>query len=284
MGAYENAAAFRQALEQRLIGTVGVRRYQRARKRIVCERMLARLQRCWPGGFLVKGGFAMELRLQQKARMTRDLDLDAAVEMATDLHGVEQEFQRACAVDEGDWFEFKDPGAAEPLSETGGGTTARFRVEARLGGRQFEIVPVDVHLGDPSPVTVDTLDGSDLLRFAGIPAVRLPVVSLEQHFAEKVHAYTRPRGGRMNSRTKDLVDMVLLIHMGCAGPAGAARATIERTFAHQSTHPVPTNLPPPPGEWAEDYVTLAVQVALEERTLESAYTLVRRVYQGIFRR
>ena len=283
MEIYENASAFRQALEQRLIGTVGVRRYQRARKRIAFERLLARLQRCRPGGFLVKGGFVMELRLQQKARTTRDLDLGAAAEMASDLRGVEHELQRACAVDEGDWFEFKDPGSAEILSETGGGMTVRFRVEARLGGRQFEIVPVDVRLGDPSPVTVDILDGSDLLRFADIPAIRLPVVSLEQHFAEKVHAYTQPHEGRLNSRTKDLVDMVLLIRLGCAGQAEAACAAIERTFAHQRRHPVPTDLPPPPGEWAEDYVTLAAQVALEERTLESAYTLVRRVYQEIFK-
>ena len=33
-------------------------------------------------------------------------------------------------------------------------------------------------------------------------------------WAEKFHAYTRPRGGHVNTRSKDLVDLILLINLG----------------------------------------------------------------------
>jgi hypothetical protein len=41
----------------------------------------------------------------------------------------------------------------------------------------------------------------------------IPIISQEQQFAEKVHAYTLPRK-TPNSRVKDLVDILLLIENG----------------------------------------------------------------------
>jgi hypothetical protein len=40
---------------------------------------------------------------------------------------------------------------------------------------------------------LESVKGEDWLGFAGIPAVVVPALSVEQHWAEKFHAYTRPR-------------------------------------------------------------------------------------------
>jgi hypothetical protein len=74
---YSSASAFRSALESRLKNEqsegVGV---ARLRKRVVFERLLARLQAVAPEGWFLKGGFALELRLGGKARTTKDVDID----------------------------------------------------------------------------------------------------------------------------------------------------------------------------------------------------------------
>src|SRR5262245_24876324 len=44
----------------------------------------------------------------------------------------------------------------------------------------------------------------------GIAPVVVPALSIEQHWAEKFHAYSRPREAT-NSRVRDLVDLVLIL-------------------------------------------------------------------------
>jgi len=53
--------------------------------------------------------------------------------------------------------------------------------------------------------------GPELLTFAGIEPAKVPALPLEQHLAEKVHAYTRRYGtGVTSTRVKDLVDIILI--------------------------------------------------------------------------
>ncbi len=71
---YRDAAAFRQALEQRLKDRAGGdgARLARDRERVAFDRLLARLLAVAPGQWLLKGGFALDLRLATRARSTRD--------------------------------------------------------------------------------------------------------------------------------------------------------------------------------------------------------------------
>lgn len=74
---YGDAAAFRQALEDRLrrrAAGVGVR-VARDRKRVAFDRFLARPTAVAPERWLLKGGFALELRLVDRAGATKDIDL-----------------------------------------------------------------------------------------------------------------------------------------------------------------------------------------------------------------
>ena len=75
---YRDAAAFRQELEQRLLARAAgdVARLSRDRKRVAFDRLLARLNETATGHWLLKGGFALDLRLSERARFTRDVDID----------------------------------------------------------------------------------------------------------------------------------------------------------------------------------------------------------------
>ncbi|MGH3499323.1 MAG: nucleotidyl transferase AbiEii/AbiGii toxin family protein [Nocardioidaceae bacterium] len=73
---YTDARAFRQALEQRLktLAAGDGARLSRERKRVVFDRLFARLAATAPDRWLLKGGVALDLRLPDRARATRDVD------------------------------------------------------------------------------------------------------------------------------------------------------------------------------------------------------------------
>ncbi len=72
---YATAGAFRQALEERLktMSRDGRTDFQRLCRQVAFDRFLARLARVDSPDWILKGGYAMELRFDT-ARSTRDLD------------------------------------------------------------------------------------------------------------------------------------------------------------------------------------------------------------------
>ena len=65
------------ALEQRLHNQAsesGIS-LDRLRRRVVFERVVSRLQVAEPGRWVLKGGMALEVRLRDDARLTKDIDL-----------------------------------------------------------------------------------------------------------------------------------------------------------------------------------------------------------------
>lgn len=75
---YTTANAFRTALETR-INTMAAGQdasRDRLRKTVVFDRFLARPLYVAPDRWIIKGGFALDLRLGDRARTTRDLDLN----------------------------------------------------------------------------------------------------------------------------------------------------------------------------------------------------------------
>ena len=71
---YEDAAAFRAALAANLRNQYPDKDLNRLQKRAMMERFLARTSTALPDQAILKGGYALELRLHQ-ARTTQDLDL-----------------------------------------------------------------------------------------------------------------------------------------------------------------------------------------------------------------
>jgi hypothetical protein len=256
---YTSPTAFRRALEDRLRAlagsdSAGLARY---RKRIVFDRLLARLVAAAPGTWVLKGGFALDLRLADRARTTKDIDLAWRAEE----HELLDALLDAVAHDLDDFFVFSlERADTEPDLLTG---SHRFRVTASLAGRPFESFVLDVGTRESTLAGEDLLATPDLLGFADIPPVTVPTLPLAAQAAEKLHAYTRTyEGGRPSTRTKDLVDLALIASM-LPMDAAALHTEIDAVFARRRTHEPPATVPPPPTEWRIPYRRLALTVGLE---------------------
>jgi hypothetical protein len=217
---------------------------------------------------------ALEVRLGDRARTTRDLDL--AVRQASDDAGsVRDQLIDALADDpEGDGFEFRVGQARAMDPDEAGRAGWRFAVDARLDGRTFANVRLDVVARTEEISTTDRITLRSMLAFAGFPDHEIEAVDPAQHFAEKLHALTRPHGDRANSRVKDLPDLLLLVDQGLAPTAGLL-ATVEHVFAVRSSHDLPVELPDPPAGWTDRYATLAGELDLDEGTVEAAMARLR---------
>jgi hypothetical protein len=191
---YATAEAFRTALEQRLKNEAeasGIA-LMRLRKRVAFERFLARLAESESGGWVLKGAFALELRLGLRSRTTKDIDLGRA----DDEEAATEHLNAATGVDLGDFFDF-EVRRTPALDAATGFHAVRYTVRANLADRRFEQFPVDVALSESPPIQAE------------------------------LHAYTGSYGQdeRESTRVKDLVDLVLI------GENGRARRQAPQSYA-----------------------------------------------------
>jgi hypothetical protein len=266
---YATARAFRQALEARLQERAlkGGLVLERLRKQVAFDRFLARMfpPQSNSAGWILKGGYALELRFLH-ARATKDIDLTLGSGIITAATVQEQrialrEHIRRFAVQPlPDFFEFLIGTATLDLEGAPEGGF-RFPVEATMDGRRFARFHVDIGVGDATEPPLDILEGGDWLEFAGILRPRFVAVSREQQWAEKFHAYTRPRESRVNTRSKDLVDLVLLINLGELSLA-RLRHCVATTFERRASHPMPASTPPPPPAWKSVFARLALEAGM----------------------
>jgi hypothetical protein len=184
--------------------------------------------------------------------------------------------QTAAEVDMTDYFRFVISLATPPelVGPPEGGFW--FRVEVYLDRPvRFTVFFLDVGMGDAQVNPTECLEPSISLEFAGIPPTRFPVTPLPEHFAEKLHAYTRPRSQR--TRVKDLVDLLLMIQTLGLKPDANLRGVINTVFNRYQTHPVPTSetLEPPPETWQKPFAVISKELALEADMLEQAHRVLR---------
>ncbi|MCI0589342.1 MAG: nucleotidyl transferase AbiEii/AbiGii toxin family protein [Planctomycetes bacterium] len=256
---YATASAFRTALETRLLDRARKTGASllRLRKDVTFDRLLARLLAAAPERWVLKGALALEFRLGLRARTTRDMDLV----LREGPEAAKEALLAAGAADLGDFFAF----AVERSSERGGAdeeTAVRHRARAELAGRPFDDVIVDVGFVDPLGWEPERLRGTDLLGFAGLPPIEVPVLPLEQQVAEKVHAYTRRYAGDLpSSRPKDLVDLALVAASSSLDAERLGEA-LRRTFESRALPRLPASLPPPPPDWGVAYRRLAAEVGV----------------------
>lgn len=282
---FENATAFRMSLEQRLktLAAESSLPINSLRLRVVIERLLARLFAVDDPPWLLKGGYAMELRYRPRARTTKDVDLSMAAvstEADSQWQQVREQLQAAAALDNGDFFQFE---IALPTTELVGapGGGARFPVNAILAGRSFARFHLDVGLGDPLLSPPELLIGQDFLSFAGIPPARAIAIPVSQQFAEKVHAYSHPWTDRENTRTKDLVDLVLFITTD-PPDLSELRKAITKTFETRATHELPVQLAPPPKAWMASYAEMATEAQLPDSELSAGFHVLDDYWKRLF--
>lgn len=120
------------------------------------------------------------------------------------LEEVHEALQTAAEQKLDDFFEFLiEPARSEIQAAPGGGGV--FSVVARMDGRDFARFHLDVGFGDSVIGGVETLEGDNLLDFAGITPARAVAIPKAQQFAEKIHAYSYSWTDSSSSSTRQSV-------------------------------------------------------------------------------
>jgi len=280
---YDTPQALRMALEQRLLlrSTETGIGLDRLRRRVLFERIVSRLQGAEPGRWVLKGGMALEVRLRDDARLTKDIDLGLrdAVVNAAELH--ERLVDALTADPDGDGFVLT-AGAPASLREDGGGhLTWRLKVAAALAGRPFGSIQLDVSPRAHELVATERVVLPNSLDFAGIPAPVIEIVDVHRHAAEKLHAMLRDFGERENSRVRDLVDVVILMEHDLLAPATVATAT-RQVWAERDGIAPPKAFPPLPESWPHRYERLAADHHLDTQSFPAAAARVGRLWDEMF--
>lgn len=273
---YKNASDLRRALDDRLKQQAAATGHDvnRLRRMVVFDRLATRLAADDPGRWILKGGAVLEFRLHGKARMTKDLDFAARLAQPTGPEVRDLLIEALARDHDGDTFTFRVGPPTDLADDADGRSAWRFTAEAWLAGRVFSIIRVDVAARSEELAGTEQLPLPNTLAFAGMPEHSIEAVDRRQHFAEKLHAYTREYGGRPNTRVKDLIDLVLLIENGLA-PDPTLAETVRHVFAIRRTHPVPTEIPDAPPAWSADYPALAYGVTAAEPDLATALGILR---------
>ena len=273
---YDNAVHFRKALEDRLKNIARERAVplDRLRRQVTFDRLLARLfdpnksNQQW----LLKGGYALEFRFHHLARTTKDIDFSIPYMNSPDENTIRKMLQEKAKKDLSDWFQFF---IGLPMREFDQAVYGgwRYPVEARVANRIFSKFHIDIGIGDAVISKEEWKTSEDMLGFAGIEPARVAILPVEQHFAEKIHAYSYPREKRPFSRIRDLVDLILLIEQGLPGEDTVVSA-IEATFTRRGTHEIPKSLEIPPATLAGTYADMAQDCGVGKKSMEEAFSFL----------
>lgn len=282
---FKSATDFRKSLEARLQGLAAKTKVdlQRLRRKVAFDRFLARIFSREKPGFYLKGGYAMELRLTH-ARATRDIDLTFVRRIKNESELISamilNDLRDLADQDLNDHFIYR-VGEAQIDLENAPYGGARYPVSALVDNKLYVRFQLDVG-ADFLLDQVETIQGANWLEFCGIPAPVIPMISIEQQFAEKLHTYTLLRGQRVNTRPKDLIDMVLLLDMKTPKPDDMLRA-LQKVFKKRDTHSLPPNLAPPPVQWNVQFSEMATECGLSQ-DMQASFKRVSDFYDTLFHR
>jgi nucleotidyltransferase AbiEii toxin of type IV toxin-antitoxin system len=201
---YRTPAALERALTERIVQRFPRNEIQFRRNEIAYRRLVARMYAADPDRWVIKGGFAMILRLDPN-RTSNDIDvvyLARAGEHAVALEALE----RAVGVDLDDFFSFEILRVGEETEDR----ARRVSLLCRLGVREFVRFRVDLALPQPH-VPVERIEAPPL---TGVDAVdELPpllALAWPQQIADKVCAIFERHGDGYSSRARDLADLGMI--------------------------------------------------------------------------
>jgi hypothetical protein len=249
----------------------------RLRKEAAFHRLLVRFQVASSDKWALKGGMALIARLGEQVRATKDADVNwraDRTELDDILTAVED-------LDLYDWFSFEiaDPRRLQGETEPG---ALRYPVTARLAGRLFEQLSLDVNIvgtDDPRPIEIVTAQRNPF-AFVDEPPLQIPMVTPAQQLAEKLHAYIRLYGIETSSRPKDIFDMLLIAEQIRLPVAGELTAAVKETFHLRATS-WPPNLGEPPSAWARPWLAFVRDYPVRWPDLAAAFGALREFWHPI---
>lgn len=279
---YETPEALRMALEHRLNSRasetgIGI---DRLRRRVIFERVVARLIHAEPGKWVLKGGMALEVRLQDRARLTKDIDLGLR-DVVGERVELQERLVEALALDPFNDRFVLAAGAVSDLQPDGGGhLTWRSSVSARLAGRPFGAIQLDVSPRAHELERTDTVPLTNSLAFAAIEVPSIEIIDVNRHAAEKLHAMTRDFGDRENTRVRDLLDVVILIEHELLD-RDALSAAVRDVWTERNGSPPPSALPPLPDSWPSTYERLIADHDLTAQNFPAALDAVTALWASL---
>jgi Nucleotidyl transferase AbiEii toxin, Type IV TA system len=252
-------------------GLVG-RRYQRWLSYMVVSAILDRLRdENDEPVFLLKGGAAMELRLGLKARASGDYDV-AFRERTGDM------FER---LDEALAYEFRgftiSRAEATDIRDIG---AKRVDLKLSFKGRSWQTVQLELAHSEGEA-------GQEIDRVLAIPLDPVGIegprevacVSLRYQIAQKIHACTtEPEPGRINDRSRDLIDLLLL--RGLVPHRGPVRAACVEIFNLRGMHAWPPRVTVY-DEWRTSYPEEAAELGFKPSDVDDAAARVQAFIEQI---
>lgn len=275
---YAEPESFRAALEARLWeASDGQQDLARRRRSVAFDRVLSRLAAVDGGRWVLKGGAALEFRMSDRARATRDIDL-ADLHAASIVDAVDDVTEAIGENPHDDHFRFQVTRRRRLAVGADRGPAVRLSIDAHIGRRVFEKFVVDVVVGPEGLPPPDVLRLGGVVGFAGVPEVEVQVIDLRTHWAEKLSAYCQRYGDRPNTRVKDLVDLVLLIGQGL-DPDAELLDAVHRTFKSRGQSVPGAKVPSMAAEWADQFPELAAGLSLSASTSADAHALVENFWE-----
>ena len=216
--------------------------------------------------FIIKGGVALELRLRDRARATKDIDVvshDQDADLARTL-------ERAMTGDPYQGFSFRRK--RDPLVLDNGVVNMEFAVSYR--GGTWASITIDIARAEPGESEVEWLQAIPLTEAFGVTGpVALPCLPLRLHIAQKLHGMTLPpRPGKRNDRVRDLIDLLLMESLGT--DYEGLREACEAVFRIRGSHSWPPLLELPE-HWVERVTRLAEELNLPIADAHSAMARVQ---------
>lgn len=280
---YASPQALRMALEQRLLNQsreTGIS-LDRLRRRVIFERIVARLHHTEPGRWVLKGGMAMEVRLQDRARLTKDIDLGLRDEITEQVQLHERIVEALTSDPFGDQFVLRAGTVSKLMEDNAGHLTFRSKVQALLAGNPFGIVQLDI---SPRAYELDHTDQVALpnsLAFADVASTTIEIIDVNRHAAEKLHAMQKDFGDRENSRVRDLVDLMIFLEHALLDEAELKEAAVHVWHEREMRKP-PLTFSSLPSNWAERYEHLAAEHDVEPASFENASTRASELWKRLF--
>lgn len=279
---YASPQPLRRALEDRL-RTRSIETglsLDRLRRRVMFERILARLEEAGPEHWVLKGGMALEVRLGDAARLTRDIDLGfrGQVPDGNTLH--EMLVDALSADPDGDGFVLRARSPV-PLQEDGSGpVTWRAKVAAELADKPFGGIQLDVSPRAYELRHTERVPLPNSLGFAGIRVRDVEIVDVHRHAAEKFHAMCRDFGDRENTRVRDLADLVIMIEHGLL-TLPEVSAAVRLVWSERDGGAPPEALPALPTSWLGRYERMAAELDVDTTSFTVALARLTRLWREI---
>jgi hypothetical protein len=202
---YTTPAALDRAVAARLRQRYPPGEVAARRNEVAYRRLVARLFAHSPDGWVLRGGYAMILRLDPNRTSN---DIDVAYVHAAGEHAVAlRELERAMQLDLGDFFSFE-------VVRVGAATQERARritVRCRLGAREFATFRVDLAAPEVDVATERLAELPPLLDVDQVDSTPpVVVIAWAQQIAEKTCAMFEIHEGAHSSRARDLADIAMI--------------------------------------------------------------------------